>query len=60
MDYAQEGIHEAFLYDYDLLEPQMTFSGPAIVEDAGTTAVVHPGNRVHVDRLGNLHIMING
>lgn len=60
VDYAQEGIHEAFLYDYDLLEPQMTFSGPAIVEDAGTTVVVHPGNRVHVDRLGNLHIMING
>lgn len=60
VDYAQEGIHEALLYDYDLLEPLMTFSGPAIVEDAGTTVVVHPGNRVHVDRLGNLHIMING
>lgn len=60
VDYAQEGIHEALLYDYDLLEPMMTFSGPAIVEDAGTTVVVHPGNRVHVDRLGNLHIMING
>lgn len=60
VDYAQEGLHEARLYDYDLLEPLMSFSGPAIVEDAGTTVVVHPGNRVHVDRLGNLHIMING
>ncbi|AZF53413.1 N-methylhydantoinase A [Pseudomonas sp. R4-34-07] len=60
VDYAQEGIHEASLYDYSLLEPLMTFFGPAIVEDAGTTVVVHPGNRVHVDRLGNLHIMING
>lgn len=60
VDYAQEGCHNASLYDYDLLEPLMTFFGPAIVEDAGTTVVVHPGNRVHVDRLGNLHIMING
>lgn len=60
VDYAQEGIHEASLYDYALLEPMMTFSGPAIVEDEGTTVVVHPGNRVQVDRLGNLHIMING
>ena len=60
VDYAQDGIHQASLYDYDLLEPLMTFFGPAIVEDAGTTVVVHPGNRVHVDRLGNLHIMING
>lgn len=60
VDYAQEGIHEASLYDYALLEPLMTFFGPAIVEDAGTTVVVHPGNRVQVDRLGNLHIMING
>lgn len=60
VDYAQDGVHEATLYDYDLLEPLMTFFGPAIVEDAGTTVVVHPGNRVYVDRLGNLHIMING
>ncbi|WP_232910441.1 hydantoinase/oxoprolinase family protein [Pseudomonas paralactis] len=60
VDYAQEGIHEATLYDYALLEPLMTFTGPAIVEDAGTTVVVHPGNLVQVDRLGNLHILING
>lgn len=60
VDYAQEGVHEAALYDYALLEPLMTFFGPAIVEDAGSTVVVHPGNRVRVDRLGNLHIMING
>lgn len=60
VDYAQEGIHEANIYDYQMLEPSMTFSGPAVIEDAGTTVVVHPGNSVHVDRLGNLHITING
>lgn len=60
VDYATDGIHEAAIYDYALLEPQMCFDGPAIVEDAGTTVVVHPRNRVYVDRLGNLHITING
>ena len=60
VDYATDGIHDAVIYDYALLEPQMCFNGPAIVEDAGTTVVIHPNNWVHVDRLGNLHITING
>ncbi len=60
VDYATDGIHDAAIYDYALLEPLMCFDGPAIVEDAGTTVVIHPHNRVHVDRLGNLHITING
>lgn len=60
VDYATEGIHEAAIYDYALLEPQMCFDGPAVIEDAGTTVVVHPHNHVFVDRLGNLHITLNG
>lgn len=60
VDYALEGIHEATVYDYTLLEPHMSFTGPAIVEDAGTTVVIHPGNHVQVDHLGNLHITLKG
>ncbi|MCJ8324200.1 MAG: hydantoinase/oxoprolinase family protein [Rhizobiales bacterium] len=56
VDYALEGKHMADIYDGDLLESGMTFSGPAIVEDAGTTVVVHPGNQVKIDGYGNLHI----
>lgn len=56
VDYALEGIHQAAIYDYAQLEPNMTFKGPAIIEDSGTTIVVHPSNVVQVDRLGNLHI----
>jgi N-methylhydantoinase A len=41
-----------------MLEPGMTFVGPAIIEDSGTTIVVHPNNDVSVDRLGNIHITI--
>ncbi|WP_029058520.1 hydantoinase/oxoprolinase family protein [Stappia stellulata] len=56
VDYALEGVHEADIYDGTKLEAGMTFSGPAVVEDPGTTTVIHPGNRVEVDGYGNLHI----
>ena len=58
VDYALEGIQKAAIYDGTKLEPGMTFAGPAIVEDPGTTIVVHPGNRVSVDGYGNIHIQI--
>lgn len=58
VDFALEGIHDTAIYDYALLEPQMHLRGPAIIEDAGSTVVVHPGNQVLVDRLGNLHITL--
>ncbi|TYB82262.1 hydantoinase/oxoprolinase family protein [Maritimibacter fusiformis] len=60
VDYATEGSHEADVYDGDRLEPGMTFDGPAIIEDAGTTVVVHPGNHVSIDDFGNIHIEIRG
>ena len=58
VDYALEGVHTAVIYDNEKLEPGMAFSGPAIIEDSGTTIVVHPNNRVSVDRLGNIHIAL--
>ena len=56
VDYALEGRHEAAIYDGERLEPGMAFAGPAIVEDPGTTVVVHPDNRVEVDDFGNIRI----
>jgi N-methylhydantoinase A len=56
VDYALEGIHEAAIYDGAKLEPGMTFDGPAIVEDSGSTIVVHPGNKVEVDGYRNILI----
>lgn len=58
VDYALEGKHEASIYDGDRLEPGMSFSGPAIIEESGTTTVVHPGNRVQVDGYRNLRISL--
>lgn len=58
VDYALEGVKRAAIYDGTKLEPGMTFSGPAVVEDPGTTVVVHPGNRVEIDGYGNIHITL--
>ncbi|MGH3050879.1 MAG: hydantoinase/oxoprolinase family protein, partial [Gaiellaceae bacterium] len=54
VDYATEGIHEADVYVGELLEPGMSFAGPAIVELKSSTVVIHPGNQVAVDGYGNL------
>jgi N-methylhydantoinase A len=59
VDYTLEGVHPAAIYDGTKLEPSMTFSGPAIVEDPGTTVVIHPGNRVEIDGYGNIHITLS-
>jgi N-methylhydantoinase A len=58
VDYAMDGVHMATIYDAEKLEPGMNFQGPAIIEDPGTTLVVHPGNTVSIDAYGNTHIQI--
>lgn len=60
VDYALEGKHEATIYDGNKLSPGMEFPGPAIVEDSGSTVVIHPGNSVSVDAFRNIHITLNG
>jgi len=59
VDYAEAGVHTATIYDGDLLEPGMRFSGPAIIEEAGATTVIPPGLPCHVDEYGNYHIQTN-
>jgi N-methylhydantoinase A len=58
VDYALEGVKTAAIYDGTKLEPGMTFAGPAIIEDPGTTVVIHPGNAVEIDGYGNIHIRL--
>lgn len=60
VDYATEGVHEATIYDGTRLEPGMRFAGPAVIEDPGTTVVIHPDNAVSIDDYGNIHISIQG
>ena len=56
VDYALEGVHASTIYDGEKLSPGMEFSGPAVIEESGTTVVVHPGNSVSIDGYGNMHI----
>jgi len=58
VDYALEGVHDAAIYDGEKLMPGMAFNGPAIIEDSGSTVVIHPGNQVSVDAFGNIHIAL--
>jgi len=56
VDYALQGVHEATIYNGDALAPGMAFTGPAIIEDSGSTVVINPGNHVSVDAYSNIHI----
>lgn len=58
VDYALEGIHNAVIYNGDLFEPGMKFMGPAIIEQKGTTIVVHPEQNVSIDDYANTIITI--
>ena len=58
VDYALEGTHSATIYDGDKLTPGMAFDGPSIIEDSGTTVVVHPQNKVSIDAYRNIHILM--
>lgn len=59
VDYALEGKQEAVIYDGDKLAPGMEFYGPAVIEDSGTTVVIHPGNAVSIDAYRNIHINLH-
>ena len=44
------------VYDGEKLASGNELKGPAIVETADTTVVVHPGRTLRVDALGNFEI----
>ncbi len=54
IDFADDGIHDSPVYHADRLAPGMLFEGPAAVEGAGTSVLVHPGWSVKIDGHGNL------
>jgi len=58
VDFATDGVHDAQIYVGELLEPGMSFAGPAIVESRSSTVVVHPGDVVEIDDYGNVVITV--
>lgn len=53
VDFVEAGIHQATIYDGDALEPGMSFTGPAIIEEADTTVVIPPDLPCFLDDFGN-------
>ena len=58
VDFAENGVHQSNIYDFNKLEPGMKFNGPAIVEDPSTTIVILPKQECFLDEFSNLHINI--
>jgi N-methylhydantoinase A len=46
------------IYNRDRLPLKSDFAGPAILEQLDATTVIHPGDRVEVDGLGNVIIHV--
>lgn len=56
VDFAERGVVETDIYDRDLLGAGDSWSGPAVVEESGTTTVILPGQTAAMDDYGNIHI----
>lgn len=59
VEFEPEQPIETALYQRSALLTGMQINGPAIIEEATTTTVVQPGDRLEVDAYGGLHIHIN-
>jgi N-methylhydantoinase A len=53
VDFVEAGIQQTTIYNGDALEPGMSFEGPAIIEESGTTVVLPPSLPCHIDDYGN-------
>lgn len=58
VDFDDLGVLATPFYHRDLLEPNMTFKGPAIIAEKATTTVVTPLHTVNIDQYGNLILTI--
>ena len=56
---AAEGYRDTPVYQRETLPFGFRFAGPAIVEQADTTTLIHPGQTAEVDRFANIVIELN-
>jgi N-methylhydantoinase A len=56
VDFDQDGIHDAALFERGRLALDEEVKGPAIVEEEASTTVIYPGQSARLDRIGNLVI----
>lgn len=56
VDFHPHGKREAHIYDGDRLEPGMSITGPAVIQEPAVSLPVSTGNRVSIDKFGNYHV----
>ena len=56
--FSDSGWVDTSVYRRELLPPGARFTGPAVIEEAMSTTLVHPGEQVDVDGYGNLLIAV--
>lgn len=56
--YLEDGFVEAGVYDRHMLLSGARIEGPAVIEEKQSTTVIFPGQKVEIDRYGNLIISI--
>jgi N-methylhydantoinase A len=56
VNFGPDGIFKARVFDRDLMPPEFDVAGPIVIEEASSTTVVLPLQRVFVDKFGLLHI----
>jgi N-methylhydantoinase A len=54
VDFDELGRHESRIYERERLGAGAVLEGPAVIEEPAASTVVFPGQRLHVDELGNL------
>jgi N-methylhydantoinase A len=60
VDFGENGAHEARVYRRELLDPGVTISGPAVIEEDAFATIVPPRYEATVDPFGNLVIPVEG
>ena len=56
VDFDDDSVINTVILDRDQLGAGDSWVGPSIVEEAGSTAVIHPNQKCRVDEYGNIHI----
>jgi N-methylhydantoinase A len=53
VDFDRHGVHLAAIYDGGRLEPGMSLTGPAVVQEPSVTLVISPGHVLTMDAYGD-------
>lgn len=59
VDFDEQGIHQAAIYDGLRMEPGMALVGPAVIQEPSVTLPIPPGVRAEVDAYGSYHVHLD-